>query len=238
MKIILFALCFFVVGSILAQDHNNGDKVFFKENGKITRKERKADYYRVFLGNDGKGYYYVKDYFITGEAQFSGKVNANNSECWSDCNYDGLVVFYNKNGTVDDYKFYENGVRWQGCHSYNMGDKHYEATFTDGKITTLHKQEKLRSSSGTSDLVKIGVGAAVVYGLYKLFTGSNSGSSSPSSDRNSYSEKNHNWTCQTNGTMIIIRQSGSAYHIGDETFSSWAEATKRACIKTNCRNCN
>ena len=220
---------------ILAQYHETGDKVLFDEKGKIVRKERKADYYRVYNGQDGSGFYYVEDFFIDGKKQFSGKVKSSNSECWSYCTFDGLNIWYDYQGKVSDYKFYSDGSLWNGFHSYNLGSKHYEATFTNGKITTVHKEEAIVDNSFSDNLKTAVVGGAVLYGLYKLFSG---GSSSSSSSDNSSSETKHTWTCSSNGIMITIRQNGSSYYIGDEYFSSWSDAKKRACIKTNCNNCN
>lgn len=219
---------------------DEGTKFLYNDKWEVVKRERKADFYRI-VGPQVNGCFYYKDYYITGELQNQGQMCNSDCSCaYSQyyCKQDGINFYYDKNGKVNQTLFFDKGIAWEGYRQFTYGGTYYEATFKNGVMTQVHKKEAVKDNSFSDNVKTAVIGGAIIYGLYKLFSGGGSSSSSSSSSDNSSYEKSHTWTCNSNGTMITIRQSGSTYYIGDESFYSWDSATKRACIKTKCTNCN
>jgi hypothetical protein len=131
------------------------------------------------------------------------------------------------------------GSLWNGYHSYNIGSKYYESTFKDGKIVKIHKEESVRDNSFSDNLKTAVIGGAVLYGLYKLFSGGSSSSSSDSYSSScecdvSYSSTNYingiksiNYSfygCGNSGSSGYIQYEYSKYKFNGSTYDSQDDA--------------
>ncbi len=120
----LFAGLFFMVALLNAQK----DTLYFNQYWKSTVKDS-ADFYRVPLKKIDD-LYEVEDYYMSGQLQMKGRSTSATKEVW-----EGIVVWYNKDGSI-----------WQ------------EATYKEGRLngtfTTYENGEKLVAEFNNNRFVK------------------------------------------------------------------------------------
>ncbi len=95
-----------------------------------------ASYYRLIAYDDkGSTVGMVRDYFISGELQWEGKFSSFDSYNSYNSKYEGLCVWYHKNGKKQTATFYKKGVL--AGHStgwHENGTRAFECTYKDGVL--------------------------------------------------------------------------------------------------------
>ena len=159
LSIKLFSVLFLLVTvtNSFAQEEK---KTYYDKNWKVVSNESKAEYYRlVTLDEDGKPVGNTKDYFITGELQWEGRMSyideSDNSKDISEglCTWyhkngqkgrqsimiadkeDGLTTFWYDKGQIKAEIEYKLGVlNGKYIEYYENGKTKFKAEYKDGKI--------------------------------------------------------------------------------------------------------
>ena len=115
-------------------------KEYFSEDWNKIKNSKNASYYRIVtLDKDGTPLGLVKDYYITGELQWTGGI-AELSSIHDSLNVlADTVCFYYKNGRKSSQSFYDNGVLNGDQLEWNEdGILYSKATYTQGELNLIN----------------------------------------------------------------------------------------------------
>ncbi|UTW61040.1 hypothetical protein KFE98_13555 [bacterium SCSIO 12741] len=104
-------------------------KIWFDRNWDRLPTSKDAMYYRLWEGEEGN--YLIKDYYRSGELQMEGR-----SKTIEPTHLFGEVVFYFKNGQIDEIGVYEEDNRiGEWIYYYDHGGEYAKGEFLEGNKT-------------------------------------------------------------------------------------------------------
>ncbi|WP_086031138.1 toxin-antitoxin system YwqK family antitoxin [Tenacibaculum holothuriorum] len=150
--LILLMFVGFLTYNVTAQE-----TIWFDANWKETNKEN-AEYYRPTPKKQDNGFWII-DYYKNGNVQMEGfsKTNVPHEE-----KFDGLVLYYHKNGKPFHKANYKNGVL-DGVRKvfYESGDLKEQGKYKEGKRDgiwkTFYKNGKIETKGKYRNGEKVGV---------------------------------------------------------------------------------